>query len=339
MALIDVLVGLAVAMFTVVVVYQAFVVVQAIRGNASAAADTHGSGTFALFTLATQIANAGAGVASAARWLDSCPDSGDVATSMRPLNAVIVDSGDDNRPDSIVLRQSLARTVAAPAAFAAAAPAGANFRVEGDDGFAAGDRVVAISRTGACVMTEVTAISSIGAGLVDVAHGPVAIDLPSTSLLLNLGQASRASTSRYDVVSATLRSTDVSNGDAPNPLVSNIMNVKLQYGIDSDGDGALDTWVTARSGPFSPAMLLAAPRSTLDQIKAIRIGVIARSERTDRSLVRAYQWVLFDCELEDKSACPGRLAGTIAASSSGGYRYRVFERVVPLRNALWNRGS
>src|SRR5882672_7679633 len=86
MALIDVLVGLAVAMFTVVVVYQAFVVVQAIRGNASAAADTHGSGTFALFTLATQIANAGAGVASAARWLDSCPDSGDVATSMRPLN-------------------------------------------------------------------------------------------------------------------------------------------------------------------------------------------------------------------------------------------------------------
>ena len=49
----------------------------------------------------------------------------------------------------------------------------------------------------------------------------------------------------YDVASGTLRSTDRANGDAPSPLVSNVVNLKFQYGIDSDGDGMLDTWVRA----------------------------------------------------------------------------------------------
>jgi hypothetical protein len=87
-----------------------------------------------------------------------------------------------------------------------------------------------------------------------------------------------------------------------------------------------------------PAMLLAAPRTTLERIKAIRVGLIVRGERIDRALTDAYHWVLFDCELDDKPACPGRLEGTIAGSANGGYRYRAFETIVPLRNVIWNRG-
>jgi hypothetical protein len=49
--------------------------------------------------------------------------------------------------------------------------------------------------------------------------------------------------------------------------------------------------------------------------------------------------VLFDCELANKSACPGRLEGTIPATVGGAYRYRIMETVVPVRNALWNRAS
>jgi hypothetical protein len=321
-------------------VYQAFVVVQSIRRNAAASADMQASGTFALFALAAQAENAGAGIASAARWLESCPADADVATTLRPIAALITDGGASDRPDSLVVRQSLARNIAAPAPFAAAAPSGASFRVESVDGFAAGDRVVAISRDGVCAIAEVTGVAAAGAGVTDIAHSPVAVDLPVTSLLLNLGPARRASTARYDIVAGTLRSTDIGNGDAPNPLVSNVTNLKLQYGIDSDGDGALDTWVGASASEgYAPASLLAASRATLDRIKAIRIGIIARSERTDRALTRGFHWVLFDCELEDKRACPGRLEGTIPGSAGGGYRYRVLEAVVPLRNGIWNRGS
>ena len=338
--LVDVLVGLAVAMLTVVVVYQTFVVVESIRRSAAAAGDTEGSGAFALFALAVQTENAGAGLASAARWLDTCPPTADIATTLRPIDVLITDGGGADRPDSLVIRQSRASNGAAPAAFAAAAPPGADFRVESADGFSIADRVIAISRTGSCAMAEISAVVRSGSGILDIAHSGAAVDFPATSLLLNLGPAGRAWISRYDLLSGTLRSTDVANGDAPNPLVSNLANVKFQYGIDNDGDGALDTWVTASpSSGWSPTDLLAAPRTTLERIKAIRIGVIAHSEQIDRTQTRGYHWVLFDCELADKSACPGRLEGTVVASAGGGYRYRAFETVVPLRNGIWNSGS
>ena len=337
--LIDVLVGLCIAIFTMAVAYQAFVVLQALRFNAAAAADAHGNGAFALSALAIQTGNAGAGLASAARWLESCPPTADIATTQRPVVALITDGGAADRPDSLVVRQSLAPGGAAPAAFVSAAPAGASFRVQSIGGFAVGDRVIAISRTGTCVTSEVTGIASDGPGILDVSHTPLAVDLPVTSVLLNLGPSTRASTARYDIVSANLRSTDMTNGDVPNPLVSNIAHLKLQYGVDSDGDGTLDTWVSGDpAGGFGPAALLAAPLATLERIKALRIGIIARTERPDRSRTDAYHWVMFDCDLDDTRACPGRLEGTIAATSSGGYRYRILETVVGLRNATWNRG-
>lgn len=338
-SLIDALVGLAVALVAMVVVYQAFVAVDAVRRNAGIVADAQGNAAFVLFTLAAQIGNAGAGWTSAARMLDSCPALADVATTLRPFAVLIADGGADDHPDTLVVRQSFARAIATPAAVAAAAAAGAGVvRVESPSGFAVGDRVVAVTRTGACTATEVQAVGSPAGGIVDVTHAPVAIDLPVTTVLLDLGPAARASTIRFDVTSQTLRSTDLANGDAPVPLASNVVNVKFQYGIDSDGDGGLDTWVRAdAAGPWSPSALLAAPYATLARIKAVRVGIVVRGERIDRRLTRDFHWVLFDCADADKTSCPGRLEGTIAGSANGSYRYRVFETVVPLRNVIWNR--
>jgi len=335
--LVDVVVALVVASLTIMIVAQSFVVIQTIRRSVASAADAHGVAAFALRTLAIQAANAGGGLAQAADAFDSCPATSDAATALRPLALVITDGGRADRPDSLVVRQSLAVS-AVPARFVSAASAGSPFQVEAVDGFTAGDRVIATSRDGRCVISDVTEIASAGPGIIDVTHTPVAVDMPATSVLLSLGTAGRASTSRYDVVSGTLRGTDIGNGDAPNPLVSNVANLKFQYGIDSDGDGALDTWVIA-AGPWSAANLAAAPRATLDRIKAVRIGIIARTERIDPTHTRDFHWVLFDCELTDKSACPGRLEGTIAATVDGAYRYRIIETIVPLRNALWNRAS
>ena len=339
-SLIDVLVGVAISLVAIVIFHQVFLAFDAVRRNVAGTADVQSGGAFALSLLAAQIGNAGAGLANAARWLDTCPGSADVATTLRPIDVLITDGGGADRPDSLVVRQSFATTIGTPAAFASAAPAGADFHVESPDGFAAGDRIAAISRTGTCVVTQVTAVGAPSAGIVDIVHLPVVVDLPSTTVLLNLGPANQPATARYDVARGTLRSTDLGNGDAPVPLVSNILNVKFQYGIDSDGDGGFDTWVAAEaSGAWAPSKLLAAPRATLERIKAVRVGVIVRSEHPDRALTGEYRWVLFDCASADKAACPGRLEGTIAASPSGGYRYRVHETVVPLRNVIWNRGA
>ena len=339
--LLDVLVGLVVGLLAMVIVHQAFVAVDKVRRDAASVADAQSSGAFALYAMTSQIGNAGAGTAAAAQWLDTCPATANIATTLRPLDVLITDGGAADRSDSLVLRQATAPIIATPAAFAAPAAAGASFHVESVDGvFAVGDRVVAISRTGACAMAQLTAVGAATAGVVDLAHSAITVDMPVTSVLLNLGPAARASVLRYDVSADVLRSTDLANADAPVPLTSNVINVKFQYGIDSDGDGMLDTWASAgSSGSWTPAVLLAAPRATLERIKAVRIGVIVRADRIDRALTRAYHWVLFDCELDDKSACPGRLEGTIAGSASGGYPYRAFETVVPLRNVIWNRGT
>ena len=337
--LVDVLAGLVVALIAVAVVYQTLVIVQATRRNAAAVADLHANGSLALSILASRIGNAGAGLAAVARWLDTCPAVADIATTMRPVHVLISDGGGADRSDSIVIRQSLAAAGSVPLAFAADAPPGANFRIDAVDGIATGDRIVAIGRNGACATTVVTGVTG-AAGILDVAHTAIAVALPITSVLLDLGPAGRGFATRFDVVANTLRTADVVNGDAPNPLLSNVVVVKLRYGVDNDGDGTVDTWVGAAAGSgWDPATLLAAPRATLERIRAVRIGVIVRSEQPDRGRREAFPWVLFDCEADDKALCPGRVSGTIAATTSGAYRYRTFETIVPLRNVVWNAGA
>ena len=338
LTLIDVLVGIAIALVATVVAHHAFITLGQLRRSASATADAEHTGSFATSLLAIAADNAGAGIASAARWLDSCPASPDITATQRPVVALVTDSGRVDRPDSLVVRQALQSRLAAPAAFAAAAPAGASFRVQSPDGFVAGDRIVAISRTGACATAEAISVTAVAPGTIDIAHTPIDIDLPVTSLLMNLGPAGRAPTLRFDVASGVLRSTDMLNGDAPTPLVSNIVNLKLQYGIDRDDDGTLDDWVGASvADGLDAASMLSAPRALLERIVALRVGVISRGEESDPQATGDFHWVLFDCELPDRSMCPGRLEGTISGSKAGGYRYRTREVIVPLRNSLWNR--
>ena len=138
---------------------------------------------------------------------------------------------------------------------------------------------------------------------------------------------------RYDVVDGTLRSLDLLTPDAaPNPLASNVVTLKAQYGIDLDNDGFLDTWVAADRPPWTAASVLAAPAATLLGIKAVRIGLIVKSDAYDREQTRRFNWVLFDCGDADKARCAGRLEGSLPAR----WRYRTYEISVPLRNSIGN---
>jgi type IV pilus assembly protein PilW len=131
-----------------------------------------------------------------------------------------------------------------------------------------------------------------------------------------------------------------------NPLASNVINMKVEYGIDSDGDGLLDTWVQATAAAtWDPANLLPALLPKINQVKAVRIGIIVMSEQFDKTLDGFtggdytngdYNWVLFDCPAK---VCPGRLTGTIPESVSpkGNWRFRKYETIIPLRNEIWNR--
>jgi type IV pilus assembly protein PilW len=340
-SLVEVLVGVTVALLTVLVVYRVFGATEAMRRDVQGAGDAQQTGLFVLSRLAFDIGNAGAGIAASAEALATCPAAPTIADTLRPVTVLISDGGGDALPDSVVVRYGVAAGLAVAIPFAASAPAGSNFLVRSPGGFAVGDRAIAIGRNGVCVETQVAAIGSPLPGLLEVTPAPVAESLPNTSLLLNLGATNRAQTIRYDVTGGVLRTTDLAGKDAPNPLASNIVNLKLQYGIDSDSDGSLDTWVPAIDsgslGSWTATALLAAPLETLRRVRAIRIGLVVRSELPDRSIKEGFAWTLFDCNATDKTKCPGRLTGFIPIGSNGGWRYRVQETVVPLHN--WIRSA
>jgi type IV pilus assembly protein PilW len=159
--------------------------------------------------------------------------------------------------------------------------------------------------------------------------------MSASALLFNLGPGADAQKIRYDVLNGVLRSTRLidDQGTAvaapvPQPLASNIVNMKLQYGIDTNGDGLLDAWVSA-TPPWDAATLLTAPTGTINQIKAVRIGIVVRSEQFDKGYNQDFTWSIFD----------GVISGTYPKSVAppGNWRYRVYESSFPLRNEIWNK--
>ncbi|MDQ6619932.1 MAG: PilW family protein [Pseudomonadota bacterium] len=358
MSLIEMMIGLVIGLIATAVILQTFAVAEGYKRNTTSAGDAQQNGLFSTFTLALEIANAGNAIATSATDLSTCPNTGDMATTFRPLPVLITDGGNANTPDSFVVHYSTSNTIVYPALFMTAAPKGSTtYTVQSPTGFRIGDMVIAISETGQCEWQRVSNVSAADAnGVVTVTVSTASKQAYSaSSTLLTMGPWDRVQRVRYDVADAgggacttastncVLRSTDL-NPPSPNaaapmvpqPIASNIVNMKVQYGIDNTGTGILGTWVDAAAAGWKPAELMAATLPVMNQVKAIRIGIIVRSAQFDRNHVDKFDWVLFDCPTHD-NACPGRLSGSIPANANGTYRYRAYETIVPLRNQLWNR--
>ena len=186
--IVEVMVGITIALFAVLVIYVVVATAAHLRRASQSAADAQQTALFALSRLSFDIANAGNGFVAAAKALATCPASADVADTLRPVTVLIGDSGHDNAPDDIVVRYGVAPTIAGAATFAAAAPAGASFLVQSPAGFAAGDHVIAVGRNGVCAATDVTSATASSAGVIEIAHAPLAESFPASSWLVNLGR-------------------------------------------------------------------------------------------------------------------------------------------------------
>ena len=333
-SLVEVLVGLTIGLIAVATILATFAGAEGLKRNTTGAADAQNVGALAAHTLRTEVANAGHGLAAAARELATCPDTGDIRTTSRPVPVLITAGASDDASDTLVVNYASSHAPLGAVALASTAPAGTTLRARNPLGFAVDDVLVAIGLDGRCGTSAVTSVSTPdGEGVVSVTHTGLAESYPQSSLLVDLGPRTRLQRTRYDVVDATLRSLDLTTaGAVANPQASNVVLLKAQYGVDADGDGHFDTWVGAGAAPWNPTSVLAAPASTLAAIKAVRVGLIVRSDVWDRNVTSSYRWVLFDCADDDKARCPGRLTGTLPAK----WRYRVIEMAVPLVNQIWN---
>ena len=343
-SLIEIMVGVVIALIAVLVIYQVFALSEGVKRNTTAIGDAQQNGLFSSFTLGIELANAGNGIETAAQELATCtgPDTLDVTRTLRPIPVLITDSGNPNTPDQFIVNYSMSSSLVTAALFTNTDPDNTKYHVNSPTGFKPGDRIAAISTTGDCAMSKVTGVTSPPdptTGEVVISHSGTTINFPVQSVLFNMGPFNGAQRMRYDVVSDVLRSQNLFEiASVPNPLTANVVNVKVQYGIDTGNDGLLDCWV-AGSGAWAPAAVLAAPLAgapvALSRIKAVRIGLVVRSDQWDRD-APDYNYTLFDDGVVD--ACHPAVGGS-APRAGGNWRYRTYQTIIPLRNKLWNPAS
>ncbi|MBC7413945.1 MAG: PilW family protein [Herminiimonas sp.] len=125
--------------------------------------------------------------------------------------------------------------------------------------------------------------------------------------------------------------------NAPQPLAEAVFELHALYGVDGNGDGAVDVWIDPGTAGYTAATLesgAAASVATLQKIKAVRIGLILRTSLPEKS---------------PASGKPPATTGPLTLFSDLGstltysralstteqnFRYRTVELTVPLRNAL-----
>jgi type IV pilus assembly protein PilW len=119
--------------------------------------------------------------------------------------------------------------------------------------------------------------------------------------------------------------------DAVTAIADGVADLRVRYGVDTSGDGRIDSWESPASTNWSAATLLdgsEASRQRLGQIVALRIAVLTRTQQPERDAVTASSLTLF-----------GDLGSTLQvtrtlSADEQRLRWRVLDFTVPLRNPL-----
>ena len=109
-----------------------------------------------------------------------------------------------------------------------------------------------------------------------------------------------------------------------------VFEMHALYGVDTNNDGLVDTWVSPSTSPYTVAELSAGTSTAatlLKNIRAVRVGLILRTSLPEKDVVNTGTSLTLFSDLG------GTLTYTRALSSDEQhYRYRTIEATIPLRN-------
>jgi type IV pilus assembly protein PilW len=345
--LIEIMISLVIGMFVMMVIYQVYAVSEGQKRTVTSGSDAQANAAYALFTLDRDLSIAGNGIASSAAALDGCalPKDNPLAPGMpslpllRPIPVVISAGATASDPDALTVLYAASASLPTPVSFlnnATIASSSADpYQVSSPVGFSTNDYIVATQGANCTVSTvKAGGVTVAGTGIATIAHVPIAGNMATTyqavtASLVNLGQTGSLGRILYyvDPATGTLASQQMLPPVAvPSavPVAADVVNLKVQYGLDTDDDGTVDTWQAA-TGAWSAANLPLQPLATISQIRAVRVAVVTRSAQYERDPVTSGPLLMFD----------GSIAVNLTADQQH-YRYKVLETVVPLRNAIWN---
>lgn len=146
--------------------------------------------------------------------------------------------------------------------------------------------------------------------------GGLSAAYPSMSLL---GVGSGDVLFQYDLLNL--------KNSTPQPITDGVSDLRALYGVDTTGDGKVDSWVSPSASGWTATEVMASA-AKIRQILAVRLAVVARSRGVTQANVSPATLRVFDGFGSDAQ----RDISLTAAQRS--QRYRVMEMVIPLRNNL-----
>jgi type IV pilus assembly protein PilW len=346
--LVEIMISVVIGMLMVLVIYQVYSVNEAQKRTITSGSDAQVNASYGLFLLSQDISVAGNAVAKSASALEFC-------APLRPIPVLINGGGGPNVPDSVTVFYGGSATLSSPVLLLNSATGTNPYIVTAPVGFSAGD-VIAAVQGATCTLSKINA----GGVAVNPVSGQATLTrtvLPgssdqsyvaSSASVVNLGQAASLGRVVYsvdancptDATKCALRTQNlISTTGGPNPVVpviGDVVNLKAQYGLDTDNDGIVDTWQEATGAVWSAANLPAQPLATWQQIRAVRIAIVTRSTQYERDVVSPASLTMF---AGADAIADGATAVTMTltpADPAQHYRYKVLETVIPLRNAMWN---
>jgi len=161
-------------------------------------------------------------------------------------------------------------------------------------------------------------------------------DFSERAVLVDLGNVAQTNPPSFQVIGVgannTLYAYDLLQISSPSlqAVVNGVFELHALYGLDTDGDGKLDSWVKPSSSYAYDALTDGSINTAgvIAKIKAIRVGLILRTELAEKSAVSGTSLNLF-ADLGSDLKFTRSLSETEQR-----YRYRTVELTVPLRNAM-----
>ncbi|MFN3303410.1 MAG: PilW family protein [Roseateles sp.] len=320
--LVELMVGIVVAMAAVLVVTQVFRLSEGQRRSTTGGDDAQTTGAIALSLLQRELRQAGQGLISP-RLLMCQLDlgGGRSVPSLAPviINPAGIPEGEDNTD---VIMVAYGDGWGAPeGGLIGLQPAPATYAVPGSLSYRPGDRVVATPQTRAdpCNLTLTRVQGDPTTSTVNVEFG---IAGASNGVLFNLGRAPRflAYAVRNNRLTAcdfmTQNCTSVAEGNWTE-VADNIVSLRAEYAFDNTAprDGFVDAY-DATPTPNTPCGWA--------RVVGVRLAVVARSRQPESTDVAA--------------SAPSWSGGASSPITPPGsdwqrYRYKTFETTVPLRNA------
>jgi type IV pilus assembly protein PilW len=365
-SLIELLVGVAIGLIGIVAIFQVLTTWDSRRRSTTAGSDAQVSGVIGLFQMEKSLKLAGLGVATLPPAVFGCPvfayneefTPKNFTFSLVPLS---ITQGVGGQPASITVLAGSSSFSAGGTSFNTSTSTSKS--TSGNGGFQLGDLVIvapqSVLGTLKCWLIEITDQSdpsfvnlghSSGSGGQYVSAYTAATTLPkyndpsndsntlSAGSLYNLGptpaletwaiqQPTAGSMLNAQKLIKTNRLTNVTS-----EIMDGVINIQARYGVDgSDGttpDGLIQDTEWQTSDPTDWSRLL-----------AVRVALLARSQQFERDYVAALpKWwggnfTMFNIDGTTGAAPTDAL--TNSPNDWRGYRYRVYEKIIPLRNIIW----